>query len=310
MSSVFGERMRAVFAPPRYIAFPLSGIDLSTSGVKAVRLAETARGLILSEYAETQLPSGVFIDGEIVDRAAISKALVAAAEATGISSANIGLLPQKTSDNEYIDDLLSVFDQAAIGIRALEEETFAIVRALLPWGDESTTLIIDIGKTATKLFVVARRVPRFAATIGIGGHAFTLAVQKHFGVTEAEARKVKSEKGIVPALGNGEYLAAMFPTASAIRAEVSKHVDYWQKKASIERACEPIARAILAGGNASIRGLPEYFEETLRIPVATGDVFTNLASHDAWVPSLDYAESLAYTTAIGLALYDRARLYA
>ena len=365
MSFVSGERFRAAFAPPRYLALPLSGVDLSTSGVKAVRLAESVHGLVLEQYAEERLPSGACVDGEIVDRAAVIAALTSAAKATGISAANVALSESKsflfettvsgTTADEWrveieqhldelvplppqetvfdmvevgcegrgstriagvgfarriIDDTLSVFDQVPIEVRALEEETFAMARALLPRGDASTAFIIDIGKTTTKVVIVASRVPLFAMTIGIGGHAFTLAVQKHFGVTEAEARKVKVEKGIVPESGNEDYIAAMLSTASAIRDEISRCLTYWQEKASLKCAHEPVSHAILSGGNASIRGLPEYLEGALKIPVVTGDVFTNLAPRSEWVPSLDYTESLAYATAIGLALYDHTTPYA
>ncbi|MDP2651582.1 MAG: hypothetical protein Q8O94_00395, partial [bacterium] len=71
-SVVFGDRVRAAFAPPRYLALPLSGIDLSTSGVKAVRLTEDIRGLTLASYAEARLPAGAFTDGEIVDQVAVA----------------------------------------------------------------------------------------------------------------------------------------------------------------------------------------------------------------------------------------------
>ena len=67
---------------------------------------------------------------------------------------------------------------------------------------------------------------------------------------------------------------------------------------------------VLAGGNASVRGLGEYLESALRVPVAVGDVFTNLAPRDTWIPELDYTESLAYATAIGLALRDHSLSYA
>jgi type IV pilus assembly protein PilM len=365
MSFVFREQMRAAFAPPRYLALPLSGIDLSTSGVKAVRLVEGVHGLTLASYAETKLPSGAFADGEIMDRAAVTAALIDAIQAANISAVNVALpesksflfettatggdaqawrisveqqldelipLPPLETDfdlvetgrtdagetrvtgigfaGRVIDTVLSVFDQAGIPVQALEGETFSMARALLPRGDTSTVLIIDVGKTTTKLVIVAGRIPRFATTIGIGGHALTLAVQKHFGVTEAEARKVKAERGIVPAPGNEDYLAAMLSTVSAIRDEISNRLDYWQKKAVAEEGHEPVSRALLVGGNASVRGLPEYLEGALQIPVATGDVFTNLASRDTWVPTLDYTESLAYATAIGLALYDRTQPYA
>ncbi len=359
MSPVFSERLRATFAPPQYLALPLSGIDLSTSGVKAVRLSEGAHGLTLASYHEARLPAGAFTDGEIVDRDAVLEALTSAAEATGISAANIALPESKsylfetavpgakksewrtaieqqldefiplppaetafdfvdTGRNEQgetlvagigfahriIDETLSVFDAADIGVRALEGETFASSRALLPNGDESTILIIDVGKTTTKISIVSARIPRFTTTINIGGHALTLAVQKYFGVTEAEARKVKSERGIVPTVGNEEYLAAMLSTVSAIRDEISRHLNYWQERAVPRGSHDPVTRAVVVGGNASVRGLSEYLEGSLGIPVTPGDVFTNLASRDTWVPSLDYTESLAYATAIGLALRD------
>lgn len=365
MSFVFSKSVRAAFAPPRYLAFPLSGIDLSTSGVKAVRLTESSQGLILANYTEALLPTGAFVDGEIVDHAAVVNGLASAARLAGISAANaalpesksylfetavpdiektgwrtaieqrldelIPLPPQETvfdivdvGHGEHgdrlvagigfarriVDETLSVFDQAHINVRALEGEAFAMARALLPEGDTSTVLIIDVGKTTTKIAVVVGRVPHFATTINIGGHTFTLAVQKYFGVSETEARTVKYERGIVSAPGNEEYIASMLSTASAIRDEISRRLDYWQEKETLKGGHEKVSRAILSGGNASIRGFTEYLEGALRIPVTTGDVFTNLASREVWIPSLDNADSPAYATAIGLALRDHVKSYA
>lgn len=365
MSSGFSERIRAAFAPPRYLALPFSGIDLSTSGVKAARLVQGAHGLILGEYAEAKLPSGAFAGGEITDEATMVAAITEVARTARISAANVALpesksflfeaevtgasicewrtaveqrldelipLPPAETDfdivavgageqgdvlvagigfaQRVVDGTLSVFDQARVPVRVLEGEVFAMARALLPPGDASTVLLIDIGKTTTKMAIVTDRVPRFAATIGIGGHALTLAVQKHFGVTEEEARRIKAERGIVSASGNEDYLAAMLSTVAAIRDEISNRLCYWQEKAVRKGTHEPVSCALLVGGNASVRGLPEYLEGALHIPVATGDVFTNLASRDTWIPPLDYTESLAYATAIGLALYDDTKPYA
>jgi type IV pilus assembly protein PilM len=357
MSSVFRERVRAAFAPPRYLAPPLAGIDLSTSGVKAVRLAEGVHGLTLAGYAETRLPSGAFADGEIVDHAAVVRALAETATAAGISEANVALpesksylfetavtgdradqwrisveqhldelvpLPPpetvfdlvKTGEDgqggtlvtgigfarRIVDDALSAFDEANIHVQALEGETFSAPRSLLPYGDDSTTLIVDVGRSTTKVAIVMARIPRFATTIGIGGHALTLACQKHFGVTEAEARRIKAERGIVPVPGNEDYLAVMLSTVSAIRDEISRRLDYWQEKAALSKTHTPVTRAILVGGNASVRGFPEYLEGAFKVPVAVGNVFTNFAPHDTWIPELDFTESLAYSTPIGLAL--------
>jgi type IV pilus assembly protein PilM len=365
MSSFFRERIRGAFAPPRYLSLPLSGIDLSTSGVKAVRLVQGTHGLSLASYTDERLPSGAYTDGEIVDRAAVANILATAAKAVGISVANVSLPESKsylfetavpgTSKAEWrtsveqrldefvplpppetifdiiktgqgeqgstlvagiglarriVDDTLSVLDQANIKVQALEGETFASARALLPRGDESTVLIIDVGRSTTKIAIVVRCVPRFATTVGIGGHALTLSVQKHFGVTEAEARKIKADRGIVPVPGNEDYLSAMLSTVSAIRDEISRRLDYWQEKVVGSGAHTPVTHAILVGGNASVRGFTEYLEGALKIHVVAGNVFTNLASLDTWIPTLDYTESLAYATAIGLALRDDTQPYA
>jgi len=201
-----------------------------------------------------------------------------------------------------VESMIAAFDEAGLDLAALESETFALARALLPWGDSSTVLVIDVGKTTTKVAIIGRTIPRFATTIGIGGHALTLAVQKHFGVTEEEAKRVKAERGIVPGPGNEDYLAAMLSTCSAIRDEISRRLSYWQTHAALSPGHETVSRAILVGGNASVRGFAEYLEGALRIPVATGNVFSNFARPEKWLPPLDYDASLAYGTAIGLAL--------
>ncbi len=206
--------------------------------------------------------------------------------------------------HRVIEESLSTFEEAGLTVRAIESETFSMARALLPRNDKDTVLIIDIGRTTTKLTVVGSRIPRFATTLEIGGHALTLAVQKHFGVTEDEAKRVKAEHGLVSSGADDGYLEAMLSTVSAIREEIVRRLDYWQSRAAKGTAHEPITRAILVGGNATVRGLPEYLETSMRIPVELGDVFTNLASRDHWLPPLDYLESLAYATAIGLALRD------
>lgn len=205
-----------------------------------------------------------------------------------------------------VEESLAALDAAGVVPSAVESETFSLARALLRPGDADTVLVIDVGRTTTKLLIVEQRMPRFATTLDIGGHALTLAVQKYFNVTEEEAKRVKAERGLVGGPGNEEYVAAMLSTVSAIREEISRRLAYWQARAG-ESGHAPVSRALLVGGNATVRGLPEYLESNLGIPVALGDVFTNFASRDVWLPPIEYMESLAYGTAIGLALrnYDR-----
>lgn len=206
--------------------------------------------------------------------------------------------------HRVLDESLAVLDEAHITTRAIESETFALPRALLRADETETVLIIDIGKTTTKLLVVTNRLPRYVTTLDIGGHALTLAVAKHFGVTEEEAKQVKAERGILAGSGNEEYLATMLSTVSVIRDEITKRLVYWQSRPEAQAAQDQVTRAILVGGNATVLGLPEYLQTTLKVPVELGDVFANFAPRESWLPPLEYTESLAYGTAIGLALRE------
>jgi type IV pilus assembly protein PilM len=206
--------------------------------------------------------------------------------------------------SRVIEEALSVFDEAGVGVHAAEGEMFALVRSLLRAGDPRTVLIVDVGRTTTKLCIAQERTPRFATTLDIGGHALTLAVQKHFAVTEDEARRIKREQGIVAGPESAEYQAAMLSTVSAMRDEIMRRLEYWQSHATAGSGRSPITHVILAGGNASVRGLAEHFESSIGLPVALGDVFANFAPREHWLPPLPYEESLGYATAIGLALRD------
>ncbi len=199
-----------------------------------------------------------------------------------------------------IDETISVVEEAGIMVRAVESETFALPRAVLQRESTDTVLLVDIGKTTTKLMVISDQVPRYVTTLPIGGHALTLAVTKYFGVSEEEAKKVKAERGIVPDKENEEYLAAMISTVSVIKDEILTRVEYWKNHAKEEGG--DIARALLVGGNAAIKGLPEYLQEALSVPVSLGDTFTNLIPRKVSKTPLSEMESLAYGTAIGLAL--------
>lgn len=202
---------------------------------------------------------------------------------------------------EYRDNVIG----AGVLLRGMESEMHALPRALLSAGDTTTCMIVDFGKTTTKIMIVQDgKYPLFATTLDIGGGALTAAVQKYFGVTEDEALIIKREKGIIPEEVGDEYLAAMLSTVSAMRDEITNRFEYWQKRAAEETILKPIERVLLTGGSANIRGLPEYFSASLGVPVAMGNPFVNLAPFAKRVPPIEYEQSLSYSTAIGLTLRD------
>ena len=202
---------------------------------------------------------------------------------------------------EYTDAVSA----SGITLRSIESELHAVPRALIAEGEKATCMIVDFGKTTTKITIVQDgRHPLFATTLDIGGQALTAAVQKFYGVTEEEAMVLKRERGIIPEEGNVGYLSSVLTTISALREEVAKRFEYWQDRARNEKGVKPIEYILLAGGNGSLRGLPEYLMASVGVPVRTGNPFVNLAPFNEVVPPIEFEQSLSYSVAIGLALRE------
>lgn len=354
------KQVSSYFPPPRYLAVPTAGLEISTSGAKFVSLRRVAAGIIIEAFGSYTYEEGVVEGGDLLRKEVVRTVLGKVRKDHTIEAVNVALPEQKSylfqaivpgsrSDSElkqevqqhvatnvplppsqarfdvervskiggqqlvagvaYAQRIVAEYRDALsannLTVRAMESEMHSVARALFPQGSGQTYMVVDIGKRTTKIFVIQNgRYPVFATTLDIGGHALTSAVQKYFGVTEEEAKVIKREKGIIPEDAEDEYLASMLTTVSAIREEVANRFQYWQGRASREETISPIEEVVLIGGNASLRGLPEYLTAGIGVPVRVGNPFRNLAPFSEVVPPIDFEQSLRYTTAIGLALRE------
>lgn len=202
-----------------------------------------------------------------------------------------------------------VFQKAGITLRSLEVESQAAARAVL--GDEyrgRTVLMVDFGKDTSRIAVADNRVVSFSATVDVGGAAMTHAIMKHLGSTEEEAEKTKNEQGFLEGRENRELYEALMSTVSVLRDELVQHISFWNAgDESVPR--RPIEAVIVMGGNANLKGLPEFLSRALDIPVVVGNPWANAFSLDRYIPPMPSNESLQYATTIGLALRSHARAW-
>src|SRR3989338_3951747 len=96
-----------------------------------------------------------------------------------------------------VEEYLEVFHGAGITPKAFELESGAMARAVIPKGDKGTFLVADIGKMMTDVFVVAGGVVQFSASLDIGGHYLTQAIERALHVSCEEAEMLKVKNGLV-----------------------------------------------------------------------------------------------------------------
>ena len=201
-----------------------------------------------------------------------------------------------------VDALMEVASGAGFIPLSFEVESQAIARAILPKGTKGTHLILDCGKLRTGIGIVHNGILMYTSTIDLGGRELSSALKKQTKIEdEDQLTVIKNTQGLIRSAAGPEVYEALIATISAIKDEVAQRIQYWNNRdvANDDRFIDAVH---LCGGSANVRGLAEYFTETLGIETSLANVWQNAFDINDTVPPIDRAHAYGYATAIGLGL--------
>lgn len=212
-----------------------------------------------------------------------------------------------------VDSYLSCLEKAGLKPLALEVESLAIARALVPNGISPTpVLLIDLGETRTSIIIFSGRSVRLTGSIPVSSQKLTEIISRALKINLAEAEKLKLKYGLSLTGKNREekesrkIFDALVPPLVDLKEQIKKYLDYYQFHAGHEHTSSgtrTIQQIYLCGGGANLLGLADFLSLELQIPTELGNPWINiLPSPIKEVPELRYKESLKYATALGLAL--------
>jgi Tfp pilus assembly PilM family ATPase len=218
-------------------------------------------------------------------------------------SVSVSVVPRN-----IIDQYIELFETANMTPVSFLVENQALSKSIIKAGsvtarDMATKLIVHVGDRKSVLSVVSKGSVHFTSTVNIGSEDFTSAIMKEFNVSREEAIRMKTEKGTNQDNQNTIFMS-LINTASVLKDEIDHIVLYWQSHISKydqlnERA---IGGVILSGQDALINGFKDYIHATVRLPVETANVWSNIYDLNKRIPHIQYIDSLDYAVAIGLAL--------
>ena len=204
-----------------------------------------------------------------------------------------------------VDEYIDLFTTCGMIPISFLIENHALTKSIIAKGDGRTTLVVNLGLQKTVLSVVSNEAVQFTSTVSIGSDDLTAAIMKEFNVDQAEAEKVRREKGFTHSKENERLFLSLINTASALKDEINHIYVYWdsyREKNKENSTVPPICRIVLAGRDASLAGFREYLAMSMKTDVELANVWTNIFSFNDSIPPIEYLESLNYGTAIGLAL--------
>ena len=211
----------------------------------------------------------------------------------------IGALPKT-----LVDPYLNVIKKAGLAPLAFEIESVATARALIKNEiSADAVMMIDLGAKKTTLVIFGDDTILFTTGLAISSTELIYDIAKSLKVGKEKARDLKFKIGLDETNEDGKTYQAMKPRILGLVEEIRKYFDYFQASKLGHSGRTNIAKILLCGGGANLKGLPAFLSSRLKIGVSAGNPWVNIfsASSDE-LPEITFDNSLSYATALGLAL--------
>jgi len=203
---------------------------------------------------------------------------------------------------DVVNGYVEAFAHSGIELLSLELEARSIARAVVPADSMDVSLLADFGRARTGIAIIKRQVPIFTSTVSVGGDTLTNIIVRELSITPEKAEDFKNEHGILES-DHKKLSEVIMATAVSLSDEVVRHYQYWDtKRDERENRVTPVARVVLAGGSANLKGLSEYIAGRVQAPTTIARVWENVCFFDDYIPPIEMHHSLGLATAIGLAM--------
>ncbi len=206
----------------------------------------------------------------------------------------IAAMPKTT-----IDSYVSVLKDSNLEPVALEIESMSISRALVKDKTDSQALVlVDLGENRTSFSIFFDQSLKFTTTSQISAKNFSEIIAQSSKISFQEAEALKIKNGIGNSKPGKKNAAALSSTLKELVDLSEKYINYCQSQ-----YCQKVAKVLLCGGGANLKGLADFLGKNLKTPVELGNPWINITNiqskRDGLLPQEEF---LRYTTALGLAL--------
>ena len=197
--------------------------------------------------------------------------------------------------NDTITRYKDIVTKNSLEASFFEIEIFSTMRSIL---DQEITpiLIIDMGATSTKLYIVERGILRSSHMINRGSQNITDELSKSFGISVGDAEFLKREKGLLGDIKGVQIKDVITLTLNYIFSEASRVVLAYQKKYN-----KNVSSVILVGGGSALKGVVDIAKNSFQTEVAAGDPFAKVVA-PAFLEKALKETGPEFAVAVGVAL--------
>ena len=165
--------------------------------------------------------------------------------------------------NAFTESRLDMLESLGLNVIAIEPDSLAITRALLPDGVQDGRLLIDMGDFATDLIMTLGTAPRLIRSIPIGFQTLVRTSKQNLNIEEQQATQLLMKFGLVPGRLEGQIVRSVQSTVDQLNAEIEKSLKFFATK----YAGVSVGAILVSNYAAILPGFSEVVSQHVNLPV-------------------------------------------
>lgn len=175
--------------------------------------------------------------------------------------------------NKFSEARLDMIEGLGLNVVALEPDSLALARSLVPPTSKDAYVIVDFGDFSTDIVIVLANAPRLIRSIPVGMQTLVKAAMQNLNVDANQATQFIMKFGLYPDRLEGQILKSLDPTLEQFTAEITKSAKFFQSR----YPNVPLASIILSGYTLSVPAFGEYIATKTGIPTVAGNAWGNVS---------------------------------
>ena len=195
--------------------------------------------------------------------------------------------------NEVLTNHNAIVQQSELETDFFEIEIFSAIRSVLDQ-NPAPAMIIDVGATSTKVYIVELGIVRVSHIINRGSQDVTTGISKSLGISFAKAEEMKRSEGLSD--GTSDVRKISLLTLDYIFSEANRVLLNYQKKNA-----KNVRQIVVTGGGSLMKGIQDLAHKHLQTEVVLGDPFAKVST-PAFLEGVLKEAGSEFSVAVGLAL--------
>lgn len=197
--------------------------------------------------------------------------------------------------NDTITRYKEIVTKTSLDASFFEIEIFSTMRSILDQ-ELAPILIVDMGATNTKLYIVERGIMRSSHMVSRGAQSITDELSKSLGISVSDAEFLKREKGLEGVINGVEIKSIINISLNYVFSEANHFILAYQKKYA-----KNVSKVVLVGGGSALKGIAGFAKNILEAPVVAGDPFSKVVA-PAFLSKVLSQTGPEFAVSVGIAL--------